>query len=99
MNTQNCWGTNQIMVTAAVRYCIGRKTYIVSDCVEWVLDNWDNFTESTQGIIRKDIETELVRDNYARLNGDTFLPLGHDCDRAQWERLRGLWTINKTNIN
>lgn len=30
------WGRSDLMATAAVRYCLGRCSYIVGDCVDWL---------------------------------------------------------------
>ena len=32
---------DQLMAMAAVRYCLGRSSYIVGACVEWVRENWE----------------------------------------------------------
>lgn len=74
------WGPNDLMATAAVRYCLGRRTYIVNVCADWVVRNWENFQSQTKTAIRADVE-ELLAGNRA----------GDDCDRADWERVRKLW--------
>lgn len=90
-NIVNPWGRSQLMATAAVRYCLGRQTYIVSDCAEWLIDVWTSLNESTRAVILRDIEDEFRRDDEARARGDRHLPLGADMDRRQWERVRRLW--------
>ena len=37
------------------------------------------------------IEEEFARDDKARERGAAHKPLGHDCDRAAWERVASLW--------
>ena len=86
------WGRDQIMVIAAMRYCMGRRTYIVGDCVEWLIVQWPNFNEHTRALIQRDLEEEFDRDDKARLEQDTYLPLGMDMDRREWEKVRKLWT-------
>ena len=49
--------------------------------------------EKMQNIIKRDLEEEFKRDDEARADGREFKPLGHDCDRASWEKLR--LAINK----
>lgn len=87
------WGRDELMVVAAFRYCLGRRTYIVSDCVDWLLAHWEVFSDQTRSIIKRDLEEEFARDDAARAGGAGRLtyPLGMDCDRAQWERVRNLW--------
>lgn len=66
----------QLVVTAAVRYALGRQTYIVSAIVEWVLDNWSCLTPKTIHCMIGDIERQ-------RSEGS----LGDECDANQWERI------------
>lgn len=96
---ETCWGEGQTMAMAAVRYCIGRKSYIVSDCTNWLIAHWDDFTDDTKKIIERDIEKEVEKDNAARLAGSPYRPLGMDCDRAEWEKVRELWTINMASFD
>ena len=85
------FGRDDLMVLAAVRYCMGRMTYIVGDCVDWLIDEWDNISPSMQRIIQRDIEDEFRRDDEARQRGESHRPLGMDIDRASWEKVRRLW--------
>ncbi len=45
-----------LMVIAAVRYCLGRKTYIVHDCASWILAIWPLLEAGTQTTIRRDVD-------------------------------------------
>ena len=82
---------DHLMVIAATRYCIGRMTYIVSDCADWLIKICPLLSPSTQRIVRADIEEAFSRDDADREAGRTYKALGHDCDRHQWARVRGLW--------
>lgn len=84
-------GHDHLMVIAATRYCLGRMTYIVSDCADWLIKIWPLLSPSTQRIVRADIEEAFDRDDADREAGRTYKALGHDCDRHQWARVRGLW--------
>jgi hypothetical protein len=84
-------GRDGLMILAAVRYCIGRRTYIVNDCVNWIIENWDSWPDHIQNIIQRDVEESFVRDDEARL-GNGYKWLGDDCDRAEWEKVRTLWS-------
>lgn len=86
-----CWGRDDLMAIAAVRYCLGRRTYIVGDCSEWLVAQWPNICKRAQIIIERDIEREFKDDDEARANGDAHKPLGDDCDRREWEKVRTLW--------
>ncbi len=82
---------HDLMIVAALRYCLGRRSYIVRDCVDWLDAHWDAIPERTRAIIQRDIDEEFWRDNEARASEHGWRPLGDDCDRAQWARLRRKW--------
>ena len=81
----------------ATRYYLGRMTYAVSDFCEALRAEWARLPESVRGIIKRDIEAEFDRDDKyrtAHVGRPPFSgchPLGQDCDRRQWERVRELW--------
>lgn len=85
------YGRDDLMATAAVRYCLGRMTYIVSDCADWLIEVWPNLKQSARNTIQRDIEEAFARDDEVRASGDEYKPLGMDCDRQQWEKVRRLW--------
>jgi hypothetical protein len=76
----------------ATRYYLGRMSYAVGDFVDMLVKKWPTMNEATQQIIRRDIEAEFERDDDLRQQGSQYLPLGQDCDRAEWERVRRLWS-------
>ena len=78
------------MVSQAVRYCLGRKSYAVGECCDWVIKHWHELPEHTRALIEKDVEQEFVYDANARKQGIEDW-LGHECDRADWEKVRSLW--------
>jgi hypothetical protein len=85
------WGRDDLMAMATVRYCLGRMTYIVSDCADWLIEHWENIAENTREIIKRDIEEAFEQDDDDREKGREYKRLGHDADRQQWERVRQLW--------
>lgn len=86
------------MAIAAFRYCCGRYSDIVGDCVDWLIEMWPYLASNTRDVIRRDLEADFQRDDEARA-GDMFRPLGADCDREQWERVRALWAIAEESSN
>jgi len=90
MSIPSPWGEDDLMAIAAVRYCLGRMTYIVGDCASWLIRVWPHLAESARKTIRRDIDEAFQRDDEARADGHADKPLGWDCDRQQWERVRGL---------
>ena len=87
----SAWGRDDLMAIAAVRYCLGRMTYIVGECADWLIEQWPNIAPSARAVIERDVEEAFASDVKARMRGDQYKPLGMDCDRAQWERVRRLW--------
>ena len=69
----------------AFRYALGRRTYIVGTVVEYLVKNWEWMTPKYQQLIHKEIDEAEKRDG-----------LGHDCDKAEWTKVRGLPLSSKT---
>jgi len=68
-------GTNgQLMVMAAHRYCLGRQSYIVSSCIEWLTLWWPLFDKNTQSVIIRDTIEALMEES-----------AGGDCDARGWK--------------
>ena len=79
---------DDLMVVAAFRYCLGRRTYIVSHCVDWCIKNWDKFEERSRICIKRDLQSEIESDDRSRANPNRdWYPLGDNCDREQWIKL------------
>lgn len=93
LTLEDAWGFNGLMASAAFRYCLGRRTYIVGSCVDWIISNWEKFPESVKNLIQRELEEAFGEDDKGRLHNadDRYRPLGHDCDRKDWERVRALW--------
>ena len=89
----NLWNEDQAAVWA-VRYNLGRMTYAVGSCVEWLIHIWPDLHEKARSIIQRDVEEAFVADDRdrARLKGESgYKRLGMDMDRREWERVRKLW--------
>lgn len=91
MTQEKTYGRDGLMIIAAVRYCIGRMSYIVSDCADWIIANWNEWPEKVRNIVKRDIDDAFRQDDEAREFTSQYFPLGMDCDREQWERVRKLW--------
>lgn len=92
--SQHPWGADGSMAVAAFRYCLGRMTYITGDCADWLVENWDDIPSHAQTQIVRELEAAFANDDRARASSDSsraIYPLGWDCDRAEWERVRKLW--------
>lgn len=67
----------KLMVTAAHRYCLGRRSYIVGSCIDWLLKYRHKFEENTINVIVRDT-VEALQDNAA---GSEYI------DVPGWRRL------------
>ena len=73
----------QLMVMASHRYCIGRRSYIVGACIEWMAFWWDDFDDGTKSVIVRDT-VEALQDGFA----------GDRSDHEAW-RAFGQWAFAK----
>jgi hypothetical protein len=72
----SAWGRNDLMVTAAHRYCLGRTSYIVSECVEWLINIWPHICENAKERIVIETQGALEKNR-----------AGDNCDAFQWQKL------------
>lgn len=82
------FGRGDLMAVAAVRYCLGRMSYIVGDCCEWLPQVWDTLEPNARTVILRDIDEAIKRDDEDREAGREYRRLGMDMDRAEWIKLR-----------
>ncbi len=80
----------------ATRYYLGRRTYAVADFCGMLRRQWAFLPEATRKIIERDVGEAFQLDDEMRRWGperdaSRWRPLGDDCDRKQWERVRALW--------
>ena len=94
MSGRGTWGVDDSMAVCAVRYCLGRRTYVVAECCNWLRANWAQFSERGRIAIRQEIERAIKDDDAARARKNdlsVYHPLGMDMDRAEWVRVAELW--------
>lgn len=60
----------------AFRYALGRRTYVVQDIVETLIDKWDEISLHYKKLIVKEINDAIETDN-----------IGDEFDKAEWERI------------
>ena len=71
---------DQLMVTAAHRYCLGRQTIAVGACLDWLHAHWPQLTSQTQLVILRDTIAALM-DGEA---GDPTIDVPGWRDFARW---------------
>jgi len=82
----------------AFRYYCGRMTYAVSDFCDLLRKEWPSLPEHTRGLIRAELEEAFARDDKHRPY-DHYAPLGADCDRKEWEKVRAIWETPNVEHN
>lgn len=73
----------QLMVIAAHRYCLGRCSYIVGSCIDWLKLWWEDFEPGTKAVILRDTKEALENDR-----------AGMECDARGWREFVD-WANNK----
>lgn len=63
----------------AFRYCLGRRTYVVHDMVETLIDKWEQLSDRYKFLIQKEIK-QAIEDDMA----------GMDMDVAEWKKVLNL---------
>ena len=80
------------MIHQSFRYVLGRMSYAVSEWVDWCVQAWPEIPVSERAIIQRELEAAFEHDDMLGKTARAhFSPLGSDCDRAQWERVRALY--------
>ena len=86
-----------ILVISTTRYYLGRRSMGVSSFTRRLAKAWGEIPEHTRRILRRDIEREFQRDDWARAEGKDMRFLGDDCDRKSWEDVREAWQKAEAN--
>jgi hypothetical protein len=83
------------------RYFVGRMSASVSDFAERLARSWYHIDPRYKALIRDELTREFARDDELRAERKLkkpeetsypfSLPLGHDCDRAAWDKVRTAW--------
>lgn len=76
---------------AAFRYYAGRRTYAVSEFCALLIREWPTLPHHLRLLIERELDKWYALDDRARLERDSTWPLGDDCDRAEWDKVRALW--------
>lgn len=78
------------------RYFLGRMTIATCCFAIDLATGWEHLDHRIQELIKHELEKEFERDDAARkdiLENEKSIykhcrPLGHDCDRAAWQKVR-----------
>jgi len=92
--------TTSDLVFWSFRYFIGRMTIATCCFADSLAKGWEHLEPRIQELIKRELEREFERDDEARKdrieNPESpfkySLPLGHDCDREAWQKVRDAYT-------
>jgi hypothetical protein len=77
----DCPANGDLMVIAAHRYCLGRSSYIVGSCCEFLRTRWNQIEPNTRATILRDTLDAIDRKE-----------TGMDMDDRQWRHLC-VWAV------
>lgn len=82
------------LLIASVRYYMGRMTASACSFAENLARAWPQLPKRARDIIQRDLQRQFDSDDMARAVGYSHRPLGMDCDREAWEKVRAAWINN-----
>lgn len=94
------------LVFWSFRYFLGRMTIATSSFAEDLAKAWPHLDSRVQKLIMRELEEEFERDDRVRQNvaegkdksiARLGFPLGMDCDRAAWQRVRDAYKHENKN--
>jgi len=93
-NKFNCDVNGSIMVTAALRYALGRNTYVPGAVIDWINAHWENLDGNTKTVIVRDVFEYLYKD-YCFRNDAKFTDVAGDYDLKNWEKfgIENYWKL------
>jgi len=82
------------LIMSATSYYLGRRTAMVSEHCEAMIKSWPKLSQEVRDYVRRIVESAFERNDHCRQLPDFgfALPLGNDCDRESWLRVRALWS-------
>lgn len=69
----------ELMLISAVRYALGRRTYIVAETARYVRGKLGMVKDATLVVLLHDIDERIAWSERSGMSG-----LGDECDRAEW---------------
>ena len=79
------------VLICAVRYCLGRRTYMPDVVTSWIMSNVPDLPAETARIMIRDIQDQRHMGERIGRNA-----LGDDCDVKTWERFE-VWLEERIN--
>ena len=93
VKTNKTFEFNNDIVVYAFRYCLGRYTYAVGICIEFIINNWSVLQQKTKVLIHKEIKEH--KDPIT----NPYHTLEHKCDSDGWDKVLALPINSKDDNN
>lgn len=88
-----CDTNGGIMVTAALRYSLGRMTYVPEAVQDWIKTYWDDFDSNTKTVVVRDV-FEYLYDDF-RTGGKMEVPFdGYDIKKWKEFAINRYWQLD-----
>jgi hypothetical protein len=84
------------LIHSSFRYYLGRMTIAACQFAEDLARAWPLLGPSLARMIKNELEKAFEEDDIARKENSKYLPLGHDCDRRAWEKVRAAYQTSGT---
>jgi hypothetical protein len=86
------------LVFWSFRYFLGRRTIHTIFFAKELAVAFPLLCSNIQEKIQKELEEAFERDDELRAKGEkAYLPLGHDCDREAWQKVRDVYSAKIQN--
>lgn len=76
------------LIVCTFRYYLGRETINAGHFADQLAVAWNHLPKNERFLIQRDLERAFETDDGARAYNDNYKPLGRDCDRQCWEKVR-----------
>lgn len=63
------------VISSAVRYALGRRSYVVSETAQTVMNVWEALPETTRAVIVRDVKDEIAHPGGMDMDTQTWLDL------------------------
>ena len=85
------------MLMSALRYALGRHSYVPGAVQDWITLHWDSLDSNTKAIIVRDVFEYLYRD-YSFKNDAQFMDVAGDYDNKEWQKfgIESYWKLEYT---
>ncbi len=82
------------LIMSATSYYLGRRTAMVASHCDALVESWPQLSQPVRDYVRRIVEAAFERDDHCRSLAfrEYALPLGQDCDREAWLRVKALWS-------